>query len=154
MRNATILAFLAVCFRFSLLNEAVIDINIGIVPKGFINVKSAVGEGTEFNVYLDLKLDQRKQDNFEKKLSGLTVLLYERDRVTEEAVKNKLLYWGVDVILCKTDDDFIGNLRTNGFAVTLNQTHMHHVTKARPTLSVELVTLVDINGLNPSRSLN
>ena len=86
--------------------------------QGFINVKSGVGEGTEFNVYLDLKLDKRKQDNFEKKLSGLTVLLYERDRVTEEAVKNKLLYWGVDVIVCKTDDDFIGNLmkhKADGF---------------------------------------
>ncbi len=30
--------------------------------------------------------------------------------MTEEAVKNKLHYWGVDVILCKNDDDFIGNL--------------------------------------------
>jgi len=78
--------------------------------QGFINVKSTVDEGTEFNIHLDLKLDKRKQDDFEKKLTGLTVLLYERDRVTEEAVKNKLHYWGVDVILCKNDDDFIGNL--------------------------------------------
>jgi hypothetical protein len=40
--NATILAFLAVLLRFSLLNVFVIDIKIGIVPKGFINVKNEV----------------------------------------------------------------------------------------------------------------
>jgi len=78
--------------------------------QGFINVKSSVGEGTEFNVYLDLKLDKLKEDDPEKSLAGMSVLLYERDKVTEETVKKVLNYWGVETSLCKTDDDFIGHL--------------------------------------------
>jgi len=77
---------------------------------GFIKVKSSIDEGTEFNVYLDLKLDKRKADDVEKDLSGMSVLLYEKDRVTEKIVKNVLAYWGVEVITCKSDDDFIGHL--------------------------------------------
>lgn len=78
--------------------------------QGFINVTSRVGEGTEFNIYLDLKLDKRKKEDFENSLTGISVLLYERDEVTEAAVKKSLSYWGVDVSLCKTDDDFVGHL--------------------------------------------
>jgi len=78
--------------------------------RGFINVKSSVGEGTEFNVHLDLKIDKHKADSQENKLIGMTVLLYEKNHVTEETIKNILLYWGVEVVLCITDDDFIGNL--------------------------------------------
>jgi len=78
--------------------------------QGFINVKSNVGEGTEFNVYLDLKLDKLKTDDHEKKLTGMSVLLYERNRITEETIKNILIYWGVEVVACRSDDDFIGNL--------------------------------------------
>ncbi len=81
--------------------------------QGFINVKSSVGEGTEFNVYLDLKLDKLKKDDLEKALTGLSVLLYEKDRVTEETVKNILSYWGIEVSLCEKDDDFIGNMMNN-----------------------------------------
>ncbi|VAW40018.1 sensory box histidine kinase/response regulator, partial [hydrothermal vent metagenome] len=78
--------------------------------QGFINVNSSVGEGTEFIVHLDLKLDTRKQEHVEKNLSDLSVLLYERNTATEETVRQLLLGWGVDVSCCKTDDDFIGHL--------------------------------------------
>ena len=77
---------------------------------GFINVKSSVDEGTEFIVHLDLKIDKHKSDDNENTLSGMSVLLYEKNHVTEETIKNILLYWGVEVITCITDDDFIGNL--------------------------------------------
>jgi len=40
--KATILAFFAVLLRFSILNDLVIDMKIGIVPNGFINVKKEV----------------------------------------------------------------------------------------------------------------
>jgi len=78
--------------------------------QGFINVKSNVGEGTEFTIHLDLKLDHRKKDELEKSLSGISVLLYERDAVTEKLVKKSLLFWGVEVTFCNTDDNFIGHL--------------------------------------------
>jgi two-component system sensor histidine kinase BarA len=78
--------------------------------QGFIKVKSTIDKGTVFSVYLDLKLDKRKTDDLEKDLSGLSVLLYEKDRVTEKTVKNVLVYWGVEVTACKSDDDFIGHL--------------------------------------------
>lgn len=42
VKKATKVAFLAVCLRRCLLKEAVIDINIGIVPNGFIRVKNEV----------------------------------------------------------------------------------------------------------------
>mgnify|MGYP005636398951 CR=1 FL=1 len=42
VKNATIVAFLAVCFLCCLLKEAVIVINIGMVPNGFMMVKKAV----------------------------------------------------------------------------------------------------------------
>jgi two-component system sensor histidine kinase BarA len=77
---------------------------------GFINVKSTVGKGTEFTVHLDLKIDKHKVDDHENTLSGMSVLLYEKNHVTEETIKNILLYWGVEVTVCITDDDFIGNL--------------------------------------------
>lgn len=85
--------------------------------QGFINVKSSVGEGTEFTVQLDLKLDKRNKEDSEKNLAGLSVLLYERDAVTEKIVKKLLLKWAADVRFCETDDDFIGHLmryRTTG----------------------------------------
>ena len=78
--------------------------------QGFIKVKSNIDKGTVFSVYLDLKLDKRKADDVEKDLSGLSVLLYEKDRVTEKIVKNVLAYWGVEVMACQSDDDFIGHL--------------------------------------------
>jgi CheY-like chemotaxis protein len=78
--------------------------------QGFIKVKSNIDKGTMFSVYLDLKLDKRKADDVEKDLSGLSVLLYEKDRVTEKIVKNVLAYWGVEVAACQSDDDFIGHL--------------------------------------------
>jgi len=77
---------------------------------GFINVKSTVGKGTEFTVHLDLKIDKQKADDHENRLSGMSVLLYEKNHVTEETIKNILLYWGAEVTVCITDDDFIGNL--------------------------------------------
>ena len=42
VKNATKVAFFAVCLRRSLLKVAVIDINIGMVPNGFIRVKNEV----------------------------------------------------------------------------------------------------------------
>ena len=42
VKNATKVAFLAVCLRLCLLKVAVIDINIGMVPNGFIRVKNEV----------------------------------------------------------------------------------------------------------------
>ncbi|VAW53979.1 hypothetical protein MNBD_GAMMA05-1622 [hydrothermal vent metagenome] len=77
---------------------------------GFINVKSVVDEGTEFIIHLDLKIDKHKTDSNENTLLGMSVLLYEKNYVTEETIKNILLYWGVEVTVCITDDDFIGNL--------------------------------------------
>jgi two-component system sensor histidine kinase BarA len=77
---------------------------------GFINVKSTVGTGTEFTVHIDLKIDKQKIDDHENTLSGISVLLYEKNHVTEETIKNILLYWGGEVTACITDDDFIGNL--------------------------------------------
>ena len=78
--------------------------------QGFIDVKSNVGEGTEFTIHLDLKIDKRKKDDTEKKLTGLSVLLYERDTANEKTIRKILLDWGVEVRSCKTDDDFIGHL--------------------------------------------
>lgn len=48
--NATIVAFLAVCLRLLLLKVEVIDIKIGIVPKGLIRVKKEV-KMSNANVY-------------------------------------------------------------------------------------------------------
>jgi len=42
VKKATILAFFAVLFLFLLLNDDVMVINIGIVPKGLIKVKKDV----------------------------------------------------------------------------------------------------------------
>jgi len=78
--------------------------------QGFINVSSSVGDGTEFSVHLDLKLDKRKKEDLEKSLAGMSVLLYERDSATQDAVRKLLSYWGVEFSLCETDDDFIGHL--------------------------------------------
>jgi two-component system sensor histidine kinase BarA len=78
--------------------------------QGFINVRSSVGEGTEFTIHLDLKIDKRKKADIEKKLTGLSVLLYESDAVNEKLLETLLQDWRVDIDLCRTDDDFIGHL--------------------------------------------
>ena len=47
VKKATNVAFLAVRLRLGLLNEAVMDMKIGIVPSGFINVKNEVKTNNE-----------------------------------------------------------------------------------------------------------
>ena len=61
VKKATKVAFFAVCFLRFLDNEAVIDIKIGMVPNGFINVKKEVNTNNAkvYNsataIYLDVK---------------------------------------------------------------------------------------------------
>jgi hypothetical protein len=54
VKNDTIEAFLAVLFRSSTVKSAVIDINTGMVPNGFINVKNEVMQRSAKEIVSDM----------------------------------------------------------------------------------------------------
>lgn len=101
---------------------------------GFINVKSSLGEGTEFTVYLDLNFDKRKLDEVTKPyvtpadtttaLNNIKVLVAEDNTFNRQLLTDMLQANGAEVVAVDDGEYAVEAARQQSFDIVLLDLHM------------------------------
>ena len=117
---------------------------------GFINVKSNVGEGTEFNVYLDLMLDKRKVDSTPvqqpgavvntSSLKNMNILIAEDNSFNRQLLTDMLEANGANVVAVDDGQYAVEAVQEKFFDIVFLDLHMPRKDGITAAKEIKLIT--------------
>ena len=117
---------------------------------GFINVKSSVGDGTEFNVYLDLKLDKRITDETSKPkvvptistsaLKNMNILIAEDNTFNRQLLTEMLEANGAIVVAVDDGQYAVEEVQQKYFDIVFLDLHMPRKDGITAAKEIKLIT--------------